>query len=359
MRSPGPVLVVAEAGVNHNGSVDLARKLIDAAAEAGADAVKFQSFRAASLATPAARRAAYQVRNVAAEESQLEMLRRLELDEASQRRLFEHAAGAGIEFMSTPFDLASLRFLVEDLQVKRLKIGSGEITNAPLLLRAGQSGRPVILSTGMSTLEDVRGGLAVLAFGMLERAAPASIEDCERVLASGAGRDALRAKATLLHCTSDYPAPVEDINLLAMDTLRDAFGLPVGLSDHSSGIGAAIAAAARGAAVVEKHFTLDRSLPGPDHKASLEPAELRAMIRGVRDAVAALGSADKQPTAAELETRRVARRSLVAARDIRKGERLSAADIDVKRPADGISPMQFWDWIGKVAEKDYRKDDPL
>jgi N-acetylneuraminate synthase len=347
------VFVIAEAGVNHNGSVEMGERLIDAAAASGADAVKFQSFRAESLVSRTARRASYQVRNQPGEQSQLDMLRKLELDEPAQRRLCEYARSRRIEFMSTPFDLESLDFLVTGLKVSRLKIASGEITNAPLLLRAARSGLPLILSTGMSTLEDVEAALGVVAFGASDAGDPHGSGDFRRP-SGKVGRD-----VTLLHCTSDYPAPIDSINLRAMHTLRERFGLPVGLSDHSAGTSAAIAAAALGATVIEKHFTLDRNLPGPDHRASLEPAELTGMVAAIRDACAALGAPDKRPTPAELETREVARRSLVAGRNIRKGERISAADIAVKRPGGGVSPMYYWDWVGKTAERDYEKDDPL
>jgi len=357
---PAPrVFVIAEAGVNHNGSVELGEQLIDAALAAGADAVKFQSFRAESLVSRSAPRASYQVRNQPGEQSQLEMLRRLELGEAAQRRLCEHARERGIEFMSTPFDLESLEFLVDGLKVKRLKIGSGEITNAPLLLRAAQSRLPLIVSTGMSTLDEVQAALGVIAFGLRGAEPPRGSAAFAAAAASPSARGALAQRVTLLHCTSDYPAPVADLNLRAMHTLREKFGLAVGLSDHSAGTAAAIAAAALGASAIEKHFTLDRNLPGPDHRASLEPAELRAMIDSIRDACAALGSGAKAPTAAELDIRAVARRSLVAARAIRKGERFGAADIAVKRPGGGVSPMYYWDWIGKSAERDYEKDDLL
>ncbi len=353
------VFVIAEAGVNHNGSGDLAVQLIDVAADSGADAVKFQSFRADSLVGASAPRAAYQVRNQPGDHSQLDMLRKLELSEQIQRELFMHARAKGIEFMSTPFDIESLEFLASGLRVARLKIASGEITNAPLLLRAARTRLPLIVSTGMCSMPDIEDALDVLAFGMTCDGEPGGVESLRGARTSKAGREALAASVTLLHCTSEYPAPVGDINLLAMDTLRAEFGLAAGLSDHSAGIAAAIAAAARGAAVIEKHFTLDRGLPGPDHKASLEPAELGMMIACIRDANAALGSPVKGPTHAELDTRAVARRSLVAARDIRKGERISATDIAIKRPGGGISPMNFWNWIGKLAERDYRKDELL
>lgn len=353
------VFVIAEAGVNHNGSPELAMRLVDVAAEAGADAVKFQSFRADKLVGRAAPRAEYQKRNQPGEGSQHDMLRKLELSEQVQRELCARAGSRGIEFMSSPFDAESVDFLASAIQVKRLKIGSGEITNAPLLLHAARTGLPLILSTGMSTLDEVEAALGVLAFGYADAVSPPATSAFHAAYQSAAGRGALREKVSLLHCTSEYPAPAHEINLRAMDTLRDTFGLPTGFSDHSDGIAAAIAAAARGAVIVEKHYTLDRSMPGPDHKASLEPAELAQMVASIRIASAALGTAHKAPAPSELGNRAVARRSLVAARDIRKGEKFSAADIAVKRPGGGVSPMQFWDWVGRTAERDYGKDDPL
>lgn len=354
-----PVFVIAEAGVNHNGSAELAMRLIDVAADARADAVKFQSFRAESLVSRDAPKAEYQKRNQPEEASQYEMLRKLELSEEVQQSLSDYAARCGIEFMSTPFDARSLDFLAGGVRVARLKIGSGEITNAPLLLRAARTGLPLILSTGMSDLDDVRAALGVLAHGYTVKGDPTGESDFQAAYASEAGREALRARVSLLHCTSEYPAPAAEMNLRAMDTLAREFALPVGLSDHSEGTAVAVAAAARGAAIIEKHFTLDRSMPGPDHKASLEPEQLARMVAEIRDATRALGSPAKAPTASEGGNRLIARRSLVAARDIAKGERLSAADIDAKRPGSGVSPMQFWDWVGRTAERDYKRDDPL
>jgi N-acetylneuraminate synthase len=353
------VFVIAEAGVNHNGSPELAMRLVDVAAEAGADAVKFQSFRADSLVGRAAPRAEYQKRNQPGEVSQHEMLKQLELSEQVQLDLSDHARSRGIEFMSSPFDLGSLEFLASKIRVARLKIGSGEITNAPLLLRGALSGLPMILSTGMSTLAEVEEALGVLALGYTNPSAPPDRAAFRAAYASAAGRDALRDKVSLLHCTSEYPAPVNEINLRAMDTLAETFGLPTGFSDHSAGIAAAVAAAARGAAIIEKHYTLDRAMPGPDHKASLEPAQLAEMIASIRVASAALGSARKEPAPSELSNRAIARRSLVAARDIRKGERFAAGDIAVKRPGTGASPFSYWDRIGQLAERDYQKDELL
>lgn len=353
------VFVIAEAGVNHNGSLKLAQQLIDAAVDAGADAVKFQSFRADALVSAAAPRASYQARNQPGNDNQLDMLKRLELDETAQHALREHATARGIEFMSTPFDERSLDFLVEQLGMARIKIASGEITNGPFLLRAARKRLPMIVSTGMSTIDEIKEALGVIAFGFIDNGEPRDRRAFAEAYASPVGKSELARRVTLLHCTSDYPAKASEINLRAMETLVSRFSLPVGLSDHSAGIAIPIAAVARGACTLEKHFTLDRTLPGPDHRASLEPKELAAMVSGIRDTLAAIGTSEKAPTPSEIETRPVARRSLVAAREIRKGERIGEDDIAAKRPGTGISPMYYWDWVGRVASKDYQKDDLL
>lgn len=346
--------IIAEAGVNHNGDLARALALIDIAAEAGADAVKFQTFKADSIATAGAGRAAYQQRTVGAGD-QVSMLRALELDDEAHARLAEHCRDRGIAFLSTPFEAESIPLLTR-LGMTRLKVPSGEITNPLLLLGAVASGLPVILSTGMATLDDVQRALGVLAFGFLGRIDP-SAEAFAAAYADPAAGPLLRERVTLLHCTSEYPAAPESINLRAMDTLADTFGLAVGLSDHSQGIAVPIAAAARGATVVEKHFTEDRSLPGPDHAASLEPDELRQMVAGIRAVTAALGSGEKAPTDNERDTAAVARRSLVAARAIAAGERLTADALAVKRPGTGMSPMLYWDILGQPATRAYEPGD--
>ena len=352
------VHVIAEAGVNHNGSLDLARALVDAAAAAGADSVKFQSFRAADLVSRSAPRAEYQARNVGGTETQFEMLRKLELSFDAQRALARHAEAAGIAFLSTPFDRASLDFLAGDLGVRRIKLGSGDLTNAPLLLAAARTGRELILSSGMASLAETITALGVLAFGYLapagETPSPAAFADAWR---SPDGRRALHGRVTLLHCTSEYPTPLGDVNLRAMDALRGATGLPVGLSDHTEGTTVAIAAAALGAVVIEKHFTLDRGMAGPDHRASVEPAELAALVTGVRSVEAALGSGEKVPREGELATRAVARRSLVAGAPIRAGEPFTEANLAVKRPGTGVAPVQYWDYLGRLATRNYVPDE--
>lgn len=350
--------IIAEAGVNHNGSLDLAKQLIDAAVEAGADAVKFQTFKTEKLVARSAPKAEYQARETGAEESQFEMIKRLELDEASHRVLIDHCRSRGIQFLSTPFDPDSVDLLAETFDLPRLKVPSGEITNAPLLLKMAQTGKPIILSTGMSTLGEVETALGVLAFGYLGWEQPA-VESFQAAYATEEGRRALQENVTLLHCTTEYPTPYAEVNLRAIDVMREAFGLAVGYSDHTAGIAVSIGAAARGAVLIEKHFTLDRNLPGPDHKASLEPEELKAMVASIRQIEAALGRAVKVPVASELKNRSVARKSIVAARTIAKGELLTAENVAIKRPGTGKSPLLYWDLLGTRAERDYQEEEPI
>ena len=348
-RASESVLVIAEAGVNHNGSLDLAIQLVDAAADAGADVVKFQTFRADALATARAPKAEYQRRTTVSSETQHGMLQRLELSEEAHKHLVEHCAKVGIEFMSTPFDLGSVSFLVR-LGVRRMKIGSGDLTNAPLLLSVARSDLPVILSTGMATLEDIESSLGVLAFGMLRAENPGRIAFA-RAWSSTEGRNIVSSRVTLLHCTTEYPAPMDEVNLRAMSTMRDTFGLEVGYSDHTEGIAVAIAAAALGATAIEKHLTLDRDLPGPDHAASLEPPEFAALVGAVRDARRALGSSTKRVTRSEARNIVVARKSLVALRPIAKGELFTPENLGAKRPGDGVSPIEYWEWLGRPSSR--------
>ena len=327
------VFVIAEAGVNHNGSLDLALKLVDAAKSSGADAVKFQTFRADLLATRSAHKAAYQERTTANSESQFQMLQRLELDEAAHRRLIEHCREVGIQFLSSPFDAQSAD-LLDAMDLPLYKIPSGEITNLPFLEHLAGKGRPLILSTGMSTLGEVE-------------------EAVELLKTAGA------TELTLLHCVTEYPAPYADVNLRAMLTLKMAFGLPVGYSDHTPGIEIAIAAVALGAEVIEKHFTLDRSLPGPDHAASLEPGELQQMVTAIRHVEAALGNGIKAPAACELPNISVARKSLVALRPLPAGHRLTAGDLDIKRPGNGLAPKMIPALIGRTLRAGLDKDEVI
>jgi N-acetylneuraminate synthase len=353
------VFIIAEAGVNHNGSLEMARQLVDVAASAGADAVKFQTFSADALVTRSARKANYQQQTTDPEESQHSMLRRLELSEASHRQLISQCDARGIQFLSTPFDLQSLSILADRLDRPRIKLGSGEVTNGPLLLAAARTGRRIILSTGMATLEEVKSALGVLAFGYSGRSEAPSAAVFTAAFEHLESRARLAEKVVLLHCTTEYPAPFEDVNLRAIDTLRSSFGLPVGYSDHTPGIEMAIAAAARGAAVIEKHFTLDRSLPGPDHPASLEPAELDQMVRAVRHVEVALGDGVKAPRPSEIGNMRVARKSIVAARTIAAGELLDNSNLTVKRPGHGISPMNWWKVQGTRARRSYSQDEEI
>jgi N-acetylneuraminate synthase len=353
-----PVRIIAEAGVNHNGDVELARELIDAAAEAGADAVKFQTFRAELVASRFAPKAAYQSRATGDDNTQLEMIRRLELDEREHDALIAHAARRGIEFLSTPFDRPSLVLLTERFGLRTVKIASGEVTNPPFLLEIARRATRVILSTGMCTLAEVEAALGVLAFGFT---APPTIPPgqraFERAYSADEGQQALRERVALLHCTTEYPAPWGEVNLRAMDTLAAAFGLPVGYSDHTEGCHIAVAAVARGAKLLEKHFTLDRGLPGPDHQSSLEPAELSDLVRELRQVEMALGDGTKRPTESEWPNREVARRSLVAARNICLGEILTEENLACKRPGSGVPATHWYEVLGTLAVRSFAADE--
>lgn len=330
-----PVYIIAEAGVNHNGDLDKALRLVRTAAEAGADAVKFQTFKAEGLVSRKAKKAAYQEKTTGAGESQFEMLRRLELDEGTHRKILSECRARGIEFLSTPFDAESIA-LLKSLGMRTFKIPSGEITNLPYLRQVARAADRVILSTGMSDLGEVEDALSALQ-------------------AAGLARD----RVTVLHATTEYPAPMEEVNLRAMVTLGRAFKVQVGYSDHTPGIEIPIAAAALGARVIEKHFTLDRSLPGPDHKASLEPGELKAMVRAIRNVSVALGDGLKRPTRSEAGNMAVARKSIVARRTIRKGESFSEENLACKRPGTGISPMRWDELLGKASPADYAEDEAV
>lgn len=354
------VQVIAEAGVNHNGDLKMALELIDVAAEAGADVVKFQTFKSDALASTTAPKAGYQLRQTGEAQSQQEMLRALELDEAAHRRLVAHCAKRGITFLSSPFDHSSLDFLVNELGLKTIKLGSGELTNGPLLLAASQAADHLILSTGMATLGEVEDALAVVAFGlMFPSRTPESLQSVRDAFAQPAAIAALHGRVSILHCTTEYPAPIEAINLRAMDTLASAFGLPVGYSDHTDGVAVSLAAVARGATMIEKHFTLNRALPGPDHAASLEPDALKALVKQIRQVSDCLGTGIKQPAPCEMGNRRVARKTLVSTEPVAPGETFSASKIAVKRHGVGVSPMHFWDVVGRTARRHYALDEPL
>ena len=327
------VLVIAEAGVNHNGSLDLAKELIDAAVESGADIVKFQSFSAADLVTRNAKKAKYQILNTKNDESQFNMLEELEISFEQQKELKKYAENRNIEFLSTGFDLSSVKFL-NKLNLNRFKIPSGEITNLPYLRLIGSFKKPVILSTGMSNLNEVKEALEQLYIAGL---------DTEDI--------------TILHCTSQYPAPIKDVNLMAMNTLRNFFKTKIGYSDHTLGIEVALAAVALGAEVIEKHLTLDKNLDGPDHMASLEPNEFSNLVSGIRKISLSLGSHEKKVSTSEKENRKVARKSIIAKTNIKKNDFFTEDNICTKRPGTGISPMEWDNIIGLKSKKDFKKDD--
>lgn len=351
-------IIIAEAGVNHNGDENLAFELVNAAHKAGADIVKFQTFKAKQLTTAQAEQAAYQTANTELCESQLSMLSRLELSYDAHLRLAEHCRQLGIEFLSTAFDHESLHFLVNEVGLERLKIPSGELTNAPLLLEHARNGHDLIISTGMASLADIEMALQVVAFGLVgDSSAEPSIAAFQAAYSSPKGQEALCRKVTLLHCTTEYPAPYNEVNLNAMNTLHQAFNLPIGYSDHTQGIAVPIAAVAKGATIIEKHFTLDRSLPGPDHKASLEPHELTDMVTSIRTIEQALGSTIKTPSSSEIKNQAVARKSLVATQSIKVGELFTEDNIGAKRPGGGKSPYQYWATLGQAAQQAYEPGD--
>lgn len=327
-------LIIAEAGVNHNGSLELAKRLIDAAADAGVDYVKFQTFKAENLVTKSAKQAEYQKKNIGdGDDSQYQMLKNLELSLVDHEVLIGYCKQKGVRFFSTAFDLESIDYLAS-LNLPLWKIPSGEIINYPYLRKIARQGQTVILSTGMCDMTDIKNALDILIkFGLI------------------------KDQITILHCNTEYPTPFEDVNLRAMLTIKEAFGIKVGYSDHTRGIEVPIAAVALGAEVIEKHFTLDRNLPGPDHKASLEPDELKAMVRAIRNIEQAMGDGEKKVTVSEGKNIAIARKSIVAAHPIKKGEILSEENLTVKRPGIGISPMQWDEIVGTIAIRDYNEDE--
>lgn len=352
--------IIAEAGVNHNGSLDLAFELIDAAAAAGADYVKFQTFQSTAVLTQRAKKANYQKAVTDAEQNQLDMVRKLELSQDDHFKLAEHSKSQGIALISTPFDTASANFLVKSLGVDFIKISSGDLTNAPLLLHLARLGAPLLLSTGMGMLGEVEDALGVIAFGLLgDPNLDPGLAAFRTAYVSIEGQSQLAQKVRLLHCTTEYPAPVEYTNLRAMDTLAQAFGLRTGFSDHTRGIHIPVAAVARGATIIEKHLTTSRSLEGPDHRASLEPSEFRDMVSAIREVELALGSPRKLPTPPEVPNLIAARRSLVAARPIEKGEIFTPEMLAAKRPGGGLAPIEFWSVLGKTAHRKYSADEPI
>ena len=326
-------IIIAEAGVNHNGCLEMAFKLVEAAAMAGADIVKFQTFKAEELATNKANKAKYQLETTDPDECQQKMLKRLELSNEEHIQLVEYCKNIGIEFLSTGFDSPSIQFLRE-LDMKRWKIPSGEITNLPYLREIATDGKPIILSTGMANLGEIEAAIDVLIKEGIDR-----------------------KDITIMHCTTEYPAPFTEVNLRAMRSISKAFEIDVGYSDHTKGIAVPISAVALGAKVIEKHLTLDRTLDGPDHKASLEPMEFASMVEGIRSVEMALGSGIKRPTTSERRNQEIARKSIVAIRTIDRGEILTTENIGTKRPGTGLSPMYWDECLGRKAARDYKTDD--
>jgi N,N'-diacetyllegionaminate synthase len=327
------VFIIAEAGVNHNGSIDLAKKLIDVASDSGANAVKFQTFKAEKLVSKSAEKADYQKKTTDAKESQFDMIKKLELDLDTHKELISYCKTKNIMFLSTPFDQDSIK-LLDDLGLEIFKIPSGEITNLPYLRDIGKLGKKIILSTGMSDIGEIEDALDIL-------------------IDSGTKKENI----TILHANTMYPTPMEDVNLKAMQTIGNTFDITFGYSDHTLGIEVDIAAVAMGAGVIEKHFTLDKMMEGPDHKASLEPNELKAMVEAIRNIEIALGSGIKKPSKSEMPNMQIARKSIVANVNIKKGEIFTQKNITIKRPGNGINPMRWDDIIGTIAQKDYEIDE--
>ena len=352
-------LVIAEAGVNHNGDENLAFELIDIAKSAGADIVKFQLFQAEKLTTHKAELAEYQKKNIPTDElhSQYDMLKKLELSPSVFLRLADYCSIQGIEFLSTAFDADSLNFLVDDIGIKKLKIASGELTNAPFLLDHAKTGLDIILSTGMSTLNEIEEALGVLAFGYLNLKGYPSKAATSDIMKSNEAREIISKRITLMHCTSAYPAPIDQLNLHAMQSLCNEFKTRIGYSDHSTGTLISPIAVAMGASVIEKHFTISKDMIGPDHQASLEPNELLRMIVDIRSTEKALGQHDKAPTSEEKKNLLIARKSIVASTLIQRGDTFSNANLCIKRPGSGMQPIKIWDLLGKYSENKYNAGD--
>lgn len=325
------VFIIAEAGVNHNGDIEVAKKMIDVASESGVDAIKFQSFKAENLVCKNAEKAEYQKQTTDSEETQFEMIKKLELDQSKHEELIKYCNEKGVMFLSSPFDLESID-LLNSLGVEIFKIPSGEIENVPYLEKIGQLNKKVILSTGMCSLAD--------------------IEFAINILKNSGTND-----VTVLHCNTEYPTPMKDVNLSAMNTIKEAFKIKVGYSDHTKGIEVPIAAVALGAEVIEKHFTIDKQMEGPDHRASLDPAELKAMVKSIRNIEVALGDGVKKPSSSETKNIGIVRKSIVAGRRINKGEIFTEENITVKRPGNGVSPKMWHEIIGETALKDYCEDE--
>ena len=354
--------IIAEAGVNHNGKKELAYKLIDKAVDAGVNAIKFQIFKAQNLVTEKTKKTNYQKKNTDTKMSQLEMLKQLELSFDIFKDLSNYCKKQKIDFLASAFDSESLNFIINDLKLDTLKIASGEITNGPLLLAHARSKKNIILSTGMANIKEIISALKVISFGIKNSNKIESIKSNELyqcIASHDLLIDLLKKKVTLLHCTSEYPAPFNEINLSSINFLKKKFGLPVGYSDHSNGIEISLAAAALGAKIVEKHFTLDRNLPGPDHKASIEYLDLKHLVKCIRNIDIAIGKHGKMPSKSELLNRDLVRKSIVTNQRIHNGEILTNENLAIKRPGNGISPMKYWKLIGKKAKKNYKKNELL
>ncbi|WP_375105676.1 N-acetylneuraminate synthase [Lysinibacillus fusiformis] len=349
--------IIAEAGVNHNGSLKMAKELVMVAKEAGADAVKFQTFKAENLVTKQAQQAAYQVANLGEASSQFAMLKKLELTYDEFIELQSFCQSEQIEFLSTPFDFESVDFLLDEIAIATAKIPSGELTNAPFIHYIATKQKPIILSTGMATVEEIHEALAFIAYGLVKSMEPVTIKQVYSFYATTEAKEALNKYVTLLHCTTQYPAPMDSINLNAITEMQKSFNLSIGLSDHSEGINIPIAAVSLGAKVIEKHFTLDKTLEGPDHIASLNPGELKSMIKGIRDVELALGDGIKRPNSVEIKNRIPVRKSLIAKTPINVGEVFTTDNLTVKRPGDGMQPSKYWSLIGEIASKSYEEDE--
>ena len=352
------VYVIAEAGVNHNGDIELAHKLVDEAVKSGADAIKFQTFKAENLTSKKAKKANYQLQTTDNDESQLQMLKKLELSKKDYIDLKSYAENKKIDFITTAFDEESLDFIVNDLKVKKLKIPSGEITNGPFLLSHARSNLDIILSTGMANQHEIKKALDIIAFGYINP--DIKVTNIDQFVDAYENKDhikILRDKVSILHCTTEYPAPLEELNLSAIHTIEENFGVRVGYSDHSEGIIASIVACSFGASIIEKHFTLDRNMKGPDHKASLEPEELKKMIEIIRKTGGMIGNGIKKPSLSETKNIEIVRKSIVTKKKITKGELFSENNITTKRPATGLSPMNYWDLLGKISKENYDEDE--
>lgn len=347
--------IIAEAGVNHNGSVEIAKQLIDEAKKAEVDAIKFQSFKGKNIIRKGTQKADYQKQQTGNDEDQLSMVSKLELSEDDHHQIFQYAREKNIEVISTPFDLESVD-LLEKLEVHRYKIPSGEITNPLLLFKVAKTQKPIILSTGMATIGEIERALSILSYGLGGDSEP-TLNRCIEFYGTEKAQNLLKEYVTILHCTTQYPAPIDEVNLNVIGSLKSAFDLNIGYSDHTEGIGVSLAAVALGGKMIEKHFTLDRKMPGPDHSASIEPGELCELVKEIRRVEGSLGRSQKLPTPSEVKNIPIVRRSIVAKKSIVEGEELTLENLTLKRPGTGLDPMKIWELIGQKAKKNYQEDD--